>query len=172
MPPLGLGLTWADNLAIGNKLINARAEGIVEKPAFRDAFAKRRCLIPADGFHEWRKTPDGKQPFAIVPKDEPLFAFAGLWERWKDKRTGEITRTCAIITGPPNELMAPIHNRMPVILDRADWARWLGQEDTSKEDLLYLLKPYPAEKMRAYPVSARVNSPKEDDEALSEAVAT
>lgn len=166
----GLAPIWADDLSIGNKLINARAEGIADKPAFRDAFAKRRCLIPASGFYEWKKVGTTKQPFAIVPNGEPLFAFAGLWERWKGKKSGEITRTCAIITGLPNALIAPIHNRMPVILDQADWRRWLGEDDTTKEDLLFLLKPYPAEKMRVYPVSARVNSPKNDAPELLEAV--
>ena len=176
LDPLHWGLVpiWAKDASIGNKLTNARAESVTEKPSFRDAFAKRRCIIPADGFYEWQRRESTKQPFAIVPSSAgeassnqpPLFAFAGLWERWKHPTTSEILRSFAIITTSPNGVMAPIHDRMPVILDPADWARWLGEETASKDDLLGLLKPAPDDTMRAYPISARVNSPKFDDESL------
>jgi putative SOS response-associated peptidase YedK len=150
---------------------NARAEGVAILPAFRDAFKSRRCLIPAFGFCEWQKTDATKQPYAIVPEGDPLFAFAGLWENWRDRSAGEGAewiRTCAIVTGEPNELVAPIHDRMPVILDRSDWAKWLG-EYPAKDALLALLKPFPAERMRVYSVSAKVNSVKNDEPSLIEA---
>jgi putative SOS response-associated peptidase YedK len=112
-----------------------------------------------------------KTPYVIVPSDEPLFAFAGLWENWRDKAAGgdaEWIRTCAIITGPPNELVAPIHDRMPVILPSEVWARWLGEEEAGKDELQSLLKPCPAERIRAYSISTRVNSVKNDDAGLIE----
>jgi putative SOS response-associated peptidase YedK len=164
----GLIPIWAKDRSIGNKLINARSESIAETPAFRDAFAKRRCLVPADGFYEWKKGVSGKEPYAIVPVGDPLFAFAGLWDRWRDPNTQEIVRSCTIITCPANELLAPIHDRMPVILDRADWARWLGQDAAKRQDIAKLLKPFPAERMRAYRVSQRVNNVRNDDAALLE----
>jgi putative SOS response-associated peptidase YedK len=117
----GLVPHWANDLKLGSRMINARAEMVVTIPAFRDAFKSRRCIIPASGFYEWKQTGGAKQPYAIVPKGEQLFAFAGLWENWRDKAGGESVewiRTCAIVTGEPDELMAPIHNRMPVILPR------------------------------------------------------
>jgi putative SOS response-associated peptidase YedK len=169
----GLVPHWAKDLSFGYKTINARAETVAKMPAFRDAFKSRRCIIPASGFYEWQKTPDGKVPHAIVPADEPLFAFAGHWENWRDKAAGEGAewiRTCAIITGEPNELMAPIRNRMPMILPQEAWPRWLGEEPAERDELQALLRPYPAERMRAEPVSARVNSPKNDVPELIEAV--
>ena len=112
-----------------------------------------------------------EEPYAILPTDDPLFAFAGLWENWRDKAAGEgaeWVRTCAIITGEPNELVAPIHNRMPVILPREAWGRWLGEDPASADDLMALLRPFPAERMKAYPISTRVNSVKNDDAGLLE----
>jgi len=153
--------------SIGNKLINARSEGITETPSFRDAFPKRRCLIPADGFWEWKKGVSGKEPYAVLPI-EPPFAFAGLWDRWRDPNTQEVVRSCTIITCPANEMLAPIHDRMPVILDRADWGKWLGDEAAKRLDLLKMLKPYPAGRMRAYRVGQRVNNVRNDDAALLE----
>ena len=171
----GLIPHWASNLAFGNRCINARAETVQRAPAFRDAFKGRRCIIPASGFYEWKKVGNAKQPFAIVPTDEPLFAFAGLWENWRDKTGGESAewvRTCTIITGEPNELVRPIHDRMPVILDRAAWGKWLGDEPAEREELQALLmQPFSAARMRAYPISKRVNSPRDDDEAMVEEVA-
>ncbi len=147
LDPLHWGLIplWAKDRSIGNKLINARRETIAEKPAFQEIFAQRHCLIPADGFYEWQKTPGGKQPFAILPADgnePPLFAFAGLWERWRDRATREIVRSCTIITGPANDLMTPIHARMPIILEERDWAKWLGEEPASVDELKGLLVPF------------------------------
>lgn len=164
----GLIPIWAKDRSIGNKLINARAEGIAETPAFRDAFAKRRCLVPADGFYEWKKGVSGKEPYAIVPVGDPLFAFAGLWDRWRDPNTQEVVRSCTIITCPANELLAPIHDRMPAILDRTDWAKWLGDEAAKRPELLKLLKPFPAERVRAYRIGQRVNNVRNDDAALLE----
>jgi putative SOS response-associated peptidase YedK len=167
----GLVPHWAKDLKIGAKMINARAETVATMPAFRDAFATRRCIIPASGFYEWQKTGTTKTPYAIVPTDEPLFAFAGLWENWRDRNAGagaEWIRTCTVITGEPNEVVAPIHDRMPVILPRETWATWLRQEQVTKEALLALLKPYPAVRMRVYSVSSRVNSVKNDDAGLIE----
>jgi putative SOS response-associated peptidase YedK len=169
----GLVPYFARDLAFGYKCINARAESAATSPAFRAAFKSRRCIIPASGFYEWKTTPKGKIPYAIVPKDEPLFAFAGLWENWRDKAAGEGAewiRTCAIITCEPNELAATIHDRMPVILPREAWARWLGEEPADKDELRSLLTPFPADRMRAYPISTRVNSPKNEGAELIEAV--
>jgi putative SOS response-associated peptidase YedK len=168
----GLVPHWAKELSFGNRCINARAETVSTTPAFRDAFKSRRCIIPASGFYEWRRDGKTKTPYAIVPADEPLFAFAGLWENWRDKSQegAEWIRTAAIITGEPNELLAPIHNRMPVILPREAWAKWIGEEAARKEELQALLRPFPAEQMRAYPISTRVNTPKNDDAELLEPV--
>jgi putative SOS response-associated peptidase YedK len=167
----GLVPHWAKDLKIGSKMINARAETVATQPAFRDAFKARRCIIPANGFYEWQKTGATKQPYAIVPEGDALFAFAGLWENWRDRSAGEGAewiRTCSIITGEPNELVAPIHNRMPVILPREAWSAWLGEEPVSEDELHALLKPFPAERMRGYSVSSRVNSVKNDDAGLIE----
>lgn len=164
----GLVPHWAKDLSFGARCINARGETLATTPAFRDAFRARRCLIPASGFYEWQKSGATKTPYAILPRDEPFFAFAGLWENWRDKASGEWIRSCAIVTGPANALLEPIHQRMPVILAPADWPRWLGEEPASSEELLALLKPYPAERIRAYPVSTRVNSVKNDDAGLIE----
>jgi putative SOS response-associated peptidase YedK len=169
----GLVPHWAKDLKIGSKMINARAETVATMPAFRDAFKARRCIIPASGFYEWQKTGPAKQPFAIVPEGDPLFAFAGLWENWRDRAAGESAewiRTCTIITGEPNELVAPIHNRMPVILRREAWPQWLGEGSTRKDDLQLLLNPLPAERMRAYPISSKVNSVKNDEPSLLDAI--
>jgi putative SOS response-associated peptidase YedK len=135
-------------------LINARAETLLEKPSFREAFKRRRCLIPADGFYEWKKEAKGKQPYYFQLKDGELFAFAGIWEEWgKDE---DSVRTCAIITTEPNELLSPLHNRMPVILREEDYEGWLGGDLHQAESLLV---PYPASEMRGYPVSKQVNVP-------------
>jgi putative SOS response-associated peptidase YedK len=127
----GLIPSWAKDMKIGNQLINARADTVATKPSFRSAFKSRRCLIPADGFYEWRKTEDGKQPFHIRMKDKEPFAFAGLWERWRPEE-GEPVESCTIITTDANELMGPIHNRMPVILAPEDYATWLRTDQTTE----------------------------------------
>ena len=152
----GLIPSWAKDPALGNRMINARAETVAEKPSYRKAFKERRCLILADGFYEWQKTDDGKQPFYIRMEDESPFAFAGLWESWQN---GKEIRSCTIITTAPNEVAAPIHDRMPVIVHPEDYEMWLDPDFDEREPLTTLLKPFPAEAMEAYPVSRRVNRP-------------
>ncbi len=185
----GLIPFWAKDPAIGNKMINARAEGILDKPSFRNPFRQRRCLVLSDGFFEWKREGDsqvyrsagsqvygsagdrkqeagsgkrevgGKEPYRIVMKNGDLFAMAGIWDVWKDPQ-GNFIRSFAIITTTPNELMLPIHNRMPVILPRRLEKEWLTNDHTG--ELLKLLQPYPAEEMEAYPVSRLVNNPVND----------
>jgi putative SOS response-associated peptidase YedK len=155
----GLIPWWAKDPAIGYKTINARVETVATKPASRDAFQRRRCLVPTDGFYEWQKVGKEKQPFRITMADEGLFGFAGLWERWKPPE-GEPVESFTIVVGEPNELVRPIHDRMPVIIDPVDYETWL---DADPSEVGSLLRPYPAEKMRAYPVSRRANSPDNDD---------
>lgn len=158
----GLVPFWAKDPQIGIRLMNARAETLAEKPAFRYALARRRCLIPADGFYEWRPQGKGRQPIHVRRRDAGLFAFAGLWEEWKPP-DGPPLRTGVIITVPPNDLMAPIHHRMPAILTREQEALWLDASIKNVAEILSLLRPYPAEEMEAYPVSKRVNAPTVDD---------
>jgi putative SOS response-associated peptidase YedK len=166
----GLVPFWAKDLKIGAQCINAKAETVAEKPAFREAFKHRRCLIPADGFYEWLKSGGTKVPHAIVPL-EGQFAFAGLWERWKDRASGETVLSCSIVTGRPNALVAPIHDRMPAILPEAAWPLWLGEAPADRAALTAILeRPYPAERMRAYPVSVKVNNVRNDEPALLEPV--
>jgi putative SOS response-associated peptidase YedK len=157
----GLIPFWSKDPKIGNKLINAKAETIAEKPSFRQAFAKRRCLIPADGFYEWLKR--GKapsQPFYVRRRDGGLFAFAGLWEVWRTPE-GETLETCTIITVEPNELLSKIHNRMAAILKPEDEAVWINPK-SEVDDLLRLLRPYDSDELETIPVSRAVNSPAND----------
>jgi putative SOS response-associated peptidase YedK len=163
----GLVPFWADSAAIGSKLINARAETVATKPAFRQAFRSRRCLIPANGFFEWRKPADGqgkKQPIYIRLKSEQPFAFAGLWERWE--KGPDPLETCTIITCAPNEVVAGIHNRMPVIFSAPECTKWLNS--TNPDELAALLAPYPADEMTAYPVNRFVNSTGYNDRSCIE----
>ena len=162
----GLVPFWAKDPSIGNRMINARAETLAEKPSYRTALKKRRCLVLADGFYEWAKTGNGKQPVRIALKSGDPFAFAGLWETWKDP-DGRLLRTFTIVTTTPNELVAPIHNRMPAVLLPEHEAIWL---DNAADQAIWLdlLRPYPAELMTAYPISTRVNSPANDDPAIVE----
>jgi putative SOS response-associated peptidase YedK len=162
----GLVPFWAKDPSIGNKMINARAETVAEKPAFRKALAARRCLVPASGFYEWKRDAGGKVPHYIFLRDTGSFAFAGLYEIWKDQ-DGQVLKTYTIITTTPNELMETIHNRMPVILSREDEGLWLDKE-AEIPALLALLRPYPAEQMDAYVVSKAVNSPMHEGESLIE----
>ena len=155
---------WATDLAIGNKMINARAEGIAAKPAFRAAFKQRRCLVLADGFYEWQKVAGGKQPMLIRLRSGKPFGFAGLWESWRGP-DGPV-ETCTIVTTEPNAVTAPIHNRMPVILDPADYERWL---DPSQPEAEALLRPCPDDWLEAFAVSTRVNTPRNDSADLIEA---
>ncbi len=159
----GLIPGWAKDPAIGNRMINARAESVAEKPAFRAAFKSRRCLIPASGFYEWAKHGARKQPYFVGLKSREPFAFAGLWERWSRPEGGPI-ESCTILTTSANDVMRPIHERMPVILDPADYATWLGEARAGPDELRALLGPCPAEPMDAYPVSTYVSDPSHDDE--------
>jgi putative SOS response-associated peptidase YedK len=157
----GLIPSWADDPQIGSRMINARAETAPEKPSFRRSFRERRCLIPADGFYEWKRTNGAKQPYYIHMKEGRPFAFAGLWESWKDDGGPEI-RTCTILTTKPNALAGEIHNRMPVILPTGSYDVWLDPE-ADRDELYGLLAPYPEDEMEAYPVSRFVNSPQNND---------
>ncbi|WP_044748965.1 SOS response-associated peptidase [Bacillus alveayuensis] len=157
----GLVPFWAKDIKIGYKMINARAETLAEKPAFKHAFKRQRCIIPADGFYEWKKALKGKQPMRIKLKSDEVFGFAGLWDRWKSPE-GTVIHSCTIITTEPNELMADIHNRMPVILRKEDEETWLNRSIEDNDLLHDLLKPFPADEMEAYEVSTLVNSPKND----------
>jgi putative SOS response-associated peptidase YedK len=159
----GLIPSWSKDPAIGNRLINARAETAMEKPSFRNAFRRHRCLIPASGFYEWQRRERGKQPYFVRMRDEQLFAFAGLWDRWESPDKGVI-ETCTILTTAANAVLAPIHDRMPVILPPAEYARWLDPALQNTDSLGPLLVPFPPEDMMAFPVSARVNAPSVDDE--------
>jgi putative SOS response-associated peptidase YedK len=158
----GLIPSWAQDPGIGNRLINARAETLAEKPSFKTALVRRRCLIPADGFYEWQRIGANKQPMRIHRKDDALFGFAGLWDEWRSPE-GAPLRTCTLITVAPNALMTPIHNRMPAILRPEDEAAWLAPTTRSVPDLLSLLLPYPDAELEAYAVSKAVNTPTVDD---------
>ncbi len=159
----GLIPMWAKDPSIGNRLINARAETLAEKPAFRGSLKYKRCLILADGFYEW-KTVEGrksKTPYFIHMKDRQPFAFAGLWDSWNSPEGSQL-KTCTIITTEPNELMSLLHNRMPVILHPRDYAKWLDPSPQTPDQLTPLLKPFPANAMDAYPVTPLVNKPAND----------
>jgi putative SOS response-associated peptidase YedK len=164
----GLVPYWAKDAKIGYSTINARAEEIAAKPLYREAFKKRRCLVPADAFYEWQRIDTKtKQPFAFGLQSGDPYAFAGLWERWRPKE-GEPLETFTILTSDPNALAEPVHNRMPVILNPHDYSRWMEPGDPSRPPL-DLLRPYPAEKMYSWPVSARVgNVSNNDPELLTE----
>jgi putative SOS response-associated peptidase YedK len=159
----GLVPFWAKDLKIGNRMINARAETVAEKPSFRAAYRRRRCLVLADGFYEWRKEPGqrAKTPMYIRLKSGEPFAFAGLWETWRSP-DDQTVLSCNIITTRPNSLVERIHNRMPVILEPQAYDLWLDPAEQSPEKLGVWLKPYPASQMTAYPVSRLVNSPSND----------
>ncbi len=160
----GLIPFWAKDVKIGNRMINARSETIAEKPSFRNAFTKRRCLILADGFYEWQKLAGGKkQAHYIHRKDDKPFAMAGLWEFWKDEK--QAIESCTIITTTANRVMEPLHERMPVILSPNDFADWLDGENRDKAALQELLKPCAEELLETYPVTPLVNSPRNEDPA-------
>ncbi len=166
----GLIPFWAKDPSIGNRTINARAETVDRRPAYRDAFRKRRCLVPADGFYEWKKAEEGpKTPFYIRLQSGAPFAFAGIWERWRDGDGNRVV-SCAILTTKPNEKLAEIHDRMPVILPADAYEDWLTPDEARAEDLAGCLRPYPADRMVAHPVSRLVNSPKNDEPACTEPV--
>lgn len=158
----GLIPFWAKEPGIGSRMINARSETAAEKPAFRAAFRRRRCLVLADGFYEWQRLERGKQPFYIRLHDGKPFAFAGLWEHWKGPDETTID-SCTLLTTEPNDLIRPVHNRMPVILAPEDYDLWLDPGVQEPELLHPLLRACPSENMHAYPVSKWVNNPRNDD---------
>jgi putative SOS response-associated peptidase YedK len=158
----GLVPSWAQDPAIGNRMINARAETAAEKPSFRAAFRRRRCLIVADGFYEWQKSGKFRQPMFIHMRDDRPFALAGLWESWEGADHSSL-ESCTILTTEANDLVRPIHDRMPVIVAMENYGLWLDPAVQKPEPILPLLRPYPSEPMETYPVSMWVNSPARDD---------
>lgn len=165
----GLVPVWAKDKKIGYKMINARGETLDEKPAFKRLLQRRRCLVVADGFYEWMKKDDKKQPYRITVNEGAVMTFAGLWDRWKSD--DEEIVSCTIITTKPNDLMSDIHDRMPVILGAAEREVWLDTTIEDKHILKDLIKPYPAERMQAYEVSTLVNSPKNESEECIKSLA-
>jgi putative SOS response-associated peptidase YedK len=157
----GLIPFWAKDTKIASRLINARAESVAEKPAFRAAFKNRPCLVPADGFYEWKKTKGKKQPYFFGLADGKPLAFAGLWERWKAPE-GDIIESCTILTTDANELLQPIHDRMPVILKPEDYDLWLDPKMKKPELVKPLLQPFPPDQMAGFPVSEKVNKADHD----------
>jgi len=159
----GLVPPWAKDTSVGSKMINARGETLAERPAFRNAYKRRRCLIPADGFYEWRKSPDGKKktPMYVRMRSREPFAFGGLWESWSSPDGSEL-RSCTIITTKPNKLMATMHDRMPVIIPRDAHEAWLESGERPPAELDRFLLPYADDQMEAGPVSTLVNSPKNE----------
>jgi putative SOS response-associated peptidase YedK len=160
----GLVPSWAKDPSIGNRLANVRSETALEKGSFRAAMQKRRCLIPADVFYEWQDVPGQKRrkPYAVAIRDGEIFALGGLWEAWRAKESGEWLITCAILTTEPNELLEPIHDRMPVIVKEEDYAKWIspGTEDV---EVRRMVQSFPADVMRAWEIGMLVNDPKSDD---------
>jgi putative SOS response-associated peptidase YedK len=178
----GLVPSWAESPALGDKLINARAESVVDKPAFKNAFRRRRCIVPADAFYEWRPGARGssarppRQPYLIHRRDGEPLAFAGLWEIWRDPAIADDddpdawVRSCVIVTTAANELLEPIHSRMPVMLDETDWDTWLDPTSGDVGELEAMLRPAPDDWLEVYPVSTRVNSPDNNDAELIQQV--
>jgi putative SOS response-associated peptidase YedK len=171
----GLVPSWAKDLSVGDRLINARSEGIETKPAYRKAFERRRCLIPADGFYEWRAIPGRKvkQPYFIANVHREPMAFAGLYEVWRDRAVADAAwiRSCTIVTTAANEKLAPIHERMPVVLAEAAWSEWLDPDNRDTKTLARLLVPAPSEDFLAYPVSTLVNKPDNQGPELLDEIA-
>src|SRR5215210_6382691 len=165
----GLIPLWADDSGIGSRMINARSETAADKPSFRKAVKERRCLILADGFYEWQKMGNGKQPYYIRMEDGSPFALAGLWEVWD--KYGEEIRSCTILTTAANDLVGEIHHRMPVILPPENYDVWLDPDMREAEPLRDLLRPYRDEVMEAYPVSKKVNKPSNDEPSCIEPAA-
>ena len=157
----GLVPHWAKELSIGSKMINARCESLIERPAFRQAIRTRRCIVPATGFYEWATTADGRIPHYITMRDGSPFSFAGIWGPWADL-DGHDVEICAILTTAANSLIETIHARMPVILHPAEFALWLDRTDNDPQDLQRLYQPYPADLMQSWPVTSIVNSPIQD----------
>ena len=170
LDPLRWGLIphWCQDPTGGRKPINAKCETVHRLPMFKDAYRRRRCILPVDGFYEWRATKGqrAKQPYAIAMRNDKPFGIGGLWENWKDPASGEWVRTFVIVTTDANELVAQIHTRMPLILAPHEYKRWLG-DDPDPSDLL---RPFPAEPMGMWPISTRVNKPENDDPSILEPV--
>jgi putative SOS response-associated peptidase YedK len=164
----GLIPYWSKDRKIAWKCINARGETVKTAPAFRSAYKSRRCLVPADAFYEWKANGKTKQPYAIAMRERQPFALASLWENWKEPTSEQWVRTFTILTTKPNEVVAPLHDRMPVILAPRDYDRWLGEEPDPGD----LIRPYPENEMAAWPVSTRVNKPENDDAAILERIET
>ena len=162
----GLIPSWAKDPTIATRTINAKSETAAIKPAFRDPLKFRRCLIPADGFYEWQRAGKSKQTFCFEVSDGELFAFAGLWDGWKDAN-GQWVKTCSILTTTPNAVTSTVHDRMPVILDPDSYDLWLDPEMRNVAVISELLKPYDARLMRCYPVNTRINNVANDDEECS-----
>jgi putative SOS response-associated peptidase YedK len=165
----GLIPAWSKDASGAARMINARSETAATKPAFRDALKSRRCLIPADGFYEWKRDGKTKQPFCFEVNRGHLFAFAGLWDRWKDPN-GNWMKTCSILTTTPNSVTSAVHDRMPVILDQDCYDLWLDPGMNNVVEVSNLLKPFDARLMRSYPVSTRINHAANDDEECSRPV--
>jgi putative SOS response-associated peptidase YedK len=165
----GLVPSWATDLSIGNSLINARSESILEKPAFKEAFRKRRCLIPADGFYEWKRIGIAKQPYHFGRADGDVFAFAGVWDRWKSPE-GKWIESCSILTTDSNALVRDVHDRMPVIVSPEQYALWLDPAVEDSPDLKQILQPFDARRMKGYPVSKTVNSPNNESPECAAAI--
>jgi putative SOS response-associated peptidase YedK len=172
LDPMRWGLVpyWAKDLKIGYTTINAKAAGIETRPAFREPFRRRRCLVPLDGFYEWRKVADGKQPYAIARADGRMMGMAGLWDSWRAP-AGERVRSFTIVTTAANAMMAPVHDRMPVILEPETWPLWLGEEPADPVQLKQLLAPAAADLLTMWPVDRRVGNVKNNDHALIEPIA-
>lgn len=171
----GLVPSWAKALSVGDRLINARSEGLAAKPAYRRAFERRRCLMPADGFYEWRALPGRKQkqPYFIARADREPMVFAGLYEVWRDRADPDApwVRSCAIVTTDANEKLAAIHDRMPVVLPETAWREWLDPDNHDTQSLARLLVPAPSDDFLCYPVSTLVNKPGNQGPELLEEVA-
>ena len=165
----GLVPNWAKDSTIGPRMINARAETAAEKPAFKELLQRRRCLVPADGFYEWQKTGKSKQPYCFEMMEREPFAFAGLWDSWRTPN-GATLETCTILTTTPNQLLADMHDRMPVILPSASYDLWLDPGFRDLAATSEMLKPYDAGQMRRYPVSPRVNNVANDDPQCSQPI--
>jgi len=167
----GLVPSWAKDVSIGAKLINARSETITEKPSFREAFKRRRCIIPSDGFYEWQRSGGRKQPYFFLMRDEHPFGFAGLWEKWRDA-DGQALETCTILTTEANEVLRPVHDRMPVILHPDDYELWLGEDARELDLVKEILRPYPGKEMVGYKVSTSINNPYNQGAELIKPMAT
>ena len=165
----GLIPSWAKEEKTHYSMINARAETVASKPAYRNAFRRRRCLIPASGFYEWKPEGKTKQPYAVEMKEHGLFSMAGLWEHWEGDN-GKVIESCNIIVTDANAVLKAIHDRMPAIINPDDYELWLDPESQDQERLLDLLRPFPAAAMHAYPVSRKVNSPANDEPSLIEPI--